>query len=155
MTQIPGTRTPISYRFPEIAIAVFAFLLNFPWEFLQVPLFAGMADMPHWQAVKTCTRAALGDVFIMLLGFWLVSAAARTRLWIYAPSLRQLASLIATGMLMTVVIEMAALRGLWLDTWRYSNAMPLVPVLGVGLAPVLQWIVLPPLIAWFVRSHGA
>jgi hypothetical protein len=31
--------------------------------------------------------------------------------------------------------------------------MPVVPLLEVGLSPLLQWIVLPPLIVWFVRRQ--
>lgn len=155
MTRIPRSRLSALYQFPEFGIAVFAFLLNFPWEFLQVPLFVGMAEMPHWQAVKTCTRAAFGDVVIMLLSFWLVCAVAKSRHWIYAPSLHQLALLVFAGLSITVVIELAALRGLWLDSWHYTEAMPRVPVLGVGLAPVLQWVVLPPLVVWFVGSRNA
>lgn len=27
---------------PELHVALFAFLLNLPWEFLQVPLYVGM-----------------------------------------------------------------------------------------------------------------
>jgi hypothetical protein len=31
--------------------------------------------------------------------------------------------------------------------------MPTLPVLGTGLLPLLQWIFLPPLIAWFVHRQ--
>lgn len=155
MTPIPHGYPSRWYRFPELGVAVFAFLLNFPWEFLQVPLFAGMAQMPHWQAVKTCTRAAVGDVVIMLLSFWLVSIIVKSRHWIFAPSPRQLVLLVCTGVLITVAIELAVLRGHWLASWHYAAEMPLVPVLGVGLAPVLQWVVLPPLVVWFVGPRSA
>jgi hypothetical protein len=30
-----------------------------------------------------------------------------------------------------------------LNRWQYADAMPVVPVLGTGLAPVLQWLLLP------------
>ena len=43
---------------PEVNVVLFAFLLHIPWEFWQVPFFAGMASAPHWAAVKVCTRAA-------------------------------------------------------------------------------------------------
>ena len=33
-------------RVPECALAVFALLLNFAWEMLQMPLFLGMAEAP-------------------------------------------------------------------------------------------------------------
>ncbi len=40
---------------PELHIAIFAFLLNFVWELLQMPLFAGFADFPYYQTVLHCT----------------------------------------------------------------------------------------------------
>jgi hypothetical protein len=46
----------------------------------------------------------------------------------------------------------------WLNTvvresWSYAAAMPRLPVLGTGLTPVAQWLVLPPLGLWW--SHRA
>ena len=71
---------------PGANVAVFAFLLNYPWEFLQVPLFRGMPTASHWEAIKVCTSATLGDTVIAVLDFWGVAAAAGTRRWIFAPS---------------------------------------------------------------------
>jgi hypothetical protein len=31
------------------------------------------------------------------------------------------------------------------EAWAYAEAMPRLPLLGTGLAPVLQWLILPPL----------
>jgi len=126
---------------------LFALLLNYPWEFIQVPLFEGMAETPHWLAVKACTRAALGDVVIMLIAYWGVAALGRGRTWIVAPGRRDLLLLSSIGVGITVIIEWLALHGWWLAGWRYSAAMPVVPGLGIGLVPVLQWVVLPPLVA--------
>ena len=47
---------------PELPVAMFSFLLHFVWEFLQVPTYAGMAEMAHWQGIKLCTSATIGDV---------------------------------------------------------------------------------------------
>jgi len=40
---------------PELHVALFAFLLNLPWEFLQVPLYAGMpkSNSP-WRTTDLC-----------------------------------------------------------------------------------------------------
>lgn len=48
-------------RLTESSLVIFALLLNLPGELLQAPLYEGMASMPHWQAVKACLRATLGD----------------------------------------------------------------------------------------------
>ena len=135
---------------PEFNVMLFAWLLNYPWEFIQAPLFAGMAEAAHWEAVKVCSRAALGDAVIMLVAYWGVAVTRHSRAWIVAPGWRDVALLSSIGVGITVVIEGLALHGWWLASWRYSAAMPIIPGLGVGLAPVLQWVVLPPLVVALV-----
>lgn len=137
---------------PEPNIALFAFLLNFVWEMLQVPFFVAMPEMPHWQAVLVCARATVGDVEISLVAFWLVAAfAASGRRWVLRPGRRQIAIFVAAGVVVTVVLEMAATR-VW-HRWAYSRLMPVLPMLDVGLVPILQWIVVPPLVVWLVRRQ--
>ena len=131
----------------------FAFLLNYPWEFIQAPLFDGMASAPHWEAVKTCTRAALGDAVIMLISYWLVAGLVRSRDWITSSTGRELLLFIAFGVGITAVIETLVLQGRWLTQWAYSAAMPVVLGWGVGLVPILQWVVLPPLAVALARRQ--
>ena len=135
---------------PEFNVMLFAFLLNYPWEFIQSPLFAGMSDKPHWEAVRGCTRAALGDAVIMLIAYWAVALLSRNRAWIAAPARRDVWTLLSIGVGITVIIEWLALHGWWLASWSYSAVMPVIPGLGVGLVPVVQWVVLPPLVAALV-----
>ena len=141
-------------RVPEFNVALFALLLNFPWEILQGPLFEGMANAPHWTIVKVCSWATLGDAVIMLVAYWLVSAQARSRRWILSPTNSQLLLFVTVGVVITAMIEWLALRGLWFGEWKYSPLMQVIPGIGVGLSPVLQWIVLPPLVAWLVRRQA-
>ena len=137
---------------PEVNVAIFAYLLNFVWEMFQVPLFAGMRQMPHWEAVRFCARATLGDAEIAVVTFWLVAAFAATgRRWLLRPTRRHVAGFVAAGVTITVVLEIVFTR-VW-HRWSYSDLMPVVPVLGVGLSPILQWVVLPPVIVWFVRRQ--
>ena len=37
--------------------------------------------------------------------------------------------------------------------WTYSDLMPLVPPFGTGLSPLLQWLVIPPLVLWFTARQ--
>jgi hypothetical protein len=138
---------------PETNVAIFAFLLNLPWELAQVPLFAGMATAQHWSAILACGAATLGDVTIALAAFWTVAAGVGARRWVLAPTRGRVAAFVAVGMVITTVMERLA-TGLF-GRWAYAEAMPVVPVLEVGLSPLLQWIVLPPLIVWFVRRQLA
>jgi len=37
--------------------------------------------------------------------------------------------------------------------WRYANSMPVLPLIGLGLTPLLQWLLIPPIAIWFVRRQ--
>lgn len=136
---------------PEMPVAFFTFLLHFVWEFLQVPLYAGLADMPHWAAVVLCGRATLGDVGMALVAFWAASLAARDRAWILCPSLVPVAVFVAAGAVMTIAFEYHATRIAL--RWAYAEAMPRVPPFGTGLSPLVQWLVIPPVVIWLARRH--
>ena len=136
---------------PELNVAIFSFLLNFIWEMWQVPFFLSIPSGPHWAGVLACTQATLGDVGISLVAFWSVAAFARSRRWILQPSLSQIGSFIVVGVVITIAFEALAVG--FLERWSYSPLMPTLPILGTGLVPLLQWIVLPPLLIWFVRRQ--
>lgn len=140
---------------PELNLVVFALLLNFPWEVLQAPLFEGMAAAPHSAVVGACLQATLGDAAIMLLAHVTVAAVARRRRWMLAPSRYEVAGFIAVGVAITAVIEWMATRGRWAQTWAYSTEMPVIPGIEIGLSPLLQWAIVPPVALWFVGRLSA
>lgn len=139
------------WEVPELPVAFFSFVLHFVWEFVQVPTYTGMAEMAHWEAIKLCMSATFGDVGFALTAFWMASAAARSRVWILRPTRVPVAIFVAVGILLTVGFEYyytnISLR------WTYSDLMPLVPPFGTGLSPLLQWLVIPPLVVWLTRRH--
>ena len=58
------------------------------------------------------------------------------------------AAAVACGIGYTVFSE-------WLNTavrgsWAYSDLMPVVPILGTGLSPLAQWLVVPLAAFWWV-----
>ena len=60
------------------------------------------------------------------------------------PSSRKLAVFLAVGLALTVAAEFYATEVA--GRWSYADAMPTLPVLGTGLTPLLQWIVVPLLV---------
>ena len=64
--------------------------------------------------------------------------------WMDRPGLPGYVWMGTTGFFVSVVIELNAVYRL--GKWGYRSIMPLVPGFGVGLLPVLQMLVLPPLI---------
>jgi len=139
---------------PEFNVVVFALLLNLPWELVQAPLYREMADAPHWQAVKACSAAAGGDAVIVLIAYWVVAVATH-RSWITVPRFGDVVSFVAVGLAVTSGIEWMALHGLWMVEWQYTTAMLVIPGAGIGLSPLLQWTLLPPLVVWFAKRQLA
>ncbi len=58
---------------------------------------------------------------------------------------------LAVGIFVIIVFERLS-TGAW-NLWGYSPIMPTVPIIGTGLVPLLQWVIIPPLVIWFVRRQ--
>jgi len=135
---------------PEPWVLLFSLLLHYPWEFLQVPFYEGMRELPHWEGVVMCSLAAAGDAVIALVAFWAAAAASRSR-WLMRPRPAAWLTYLGAGLALTVALE-------WLATeatgrWRYAAEMPTAPGLGTGLVPLLQWLILPSLVVLLARGQ--
>lgn len=131
-----------------VAIFVVASLFNYLWELAQAPLYEGMQRLRivWWD----CFLASLGDGLLVLLIFaagWMV---LQRQDWFVSPGVPGYAVMLATGLMMSVSIEWIAVH--IVGRWAYTERMPLVPGLGVGLSPILQMLVLPPLIFWIAAA---
>lgn len=133
---------------PELNVALFSFVFHFVWELLQVPTYAGMAQLDHWTGVLVCTQASLGDVGFALIAFWITAGIARSRRWIVKPTLYQVLIFVGIGVALTIGFESFYTRVTF--RWTYSELMPIVPPFGVGLSPLVQWIVVPLLVLFVV-----
>jgi hypothetical protein len=112
---ITGAKTSlhIVLSLPELNIALFAFLLNFVWEMLQISFFRGMTQAPHRDALLICLQATLGDVAIALTAFWTIAWCGRDRHWPTHPRPAQIAAFALVGLLITIIFE-------WLATQVWS-----------------------------------
>ena len=130
------------------AIAVGAtFLLHYAWEMLQAPWFEELAKLPLYAHLGRCGIAAIGDVLIAGSAYALTALLFRSLRWPFAsrwfgPALVWIAS----GMAVTVVFEHWAVT---VGRWSYTEAMPTIA--GIGLLPVLQWIIVPTMTLLLVR----
>ena len=123
-----------------------AFLIHFVWEMWQIPFFSGMSEANHWSAVIQCSLATLGDGVITLIAYGSSAIVTRNAYWLYNRTSRNWTVYLATGLLITVFLEYLATDVY--GRWQYSDAMPIIPILNVGLTPLLQWLALPPLALW-------
>lgn len=133
---------------PEFNIGLFALLINLPWEIAQMPLYAGSAALSHAQGNAICAAATVGDAIITLLAFGVIDLLARSRAWVRAPRRPQVAGFILVCVVLTILIEIAATHSNNGAGWRYAPIMPMI-----GVAPLLQWALLPLLVLWIVRRQ--
>ena len=93
-----------------------------------------------------------GDVMLGRIVAWV----ARNRDWVLDLPGRDVVGFTFLGLGYTIVSE-------WVNVdirggWGYTATMPRVPWIGTGLAPFVQWLFLPPLIAGvnsrFLRRGG-
>ena len=140
---------------PAFNIGIFALMLSLPWELGQMWLYTGSAQMSHLQGIRICMAATAGDAVIMLIAFDVVALAARLPAWVRAPTMRQVSGFVAIGLVVTIAVEIVATRSNGPFSWRYAPAMPVTPLFGIGLVPLLMWVVVPLLVLWFVRRQIA
>ncbi len=136
-------------RFPEARIAAWGALLNLGWELLQAPLFADWGE-PLGRMLRGCLLGTVGDVAILLGAFWATSVLFRTRGWLHGRRWAPALAFIVIGLGYTVFSEWwhTQVR----HTWEYGRWMPLV--FGIGLSPIAQWLVVPPLVLLLARRGG-
>lgn len=138
----------IAFRFaPPLAV------LNLAWEVAQLPLYTLWRDATPAVKAYAVIHCTLGDVLIgtaALAIALLVTRAGEPRGWRWST----IAALtVAVGLGYTVLSE-------WLNmvvrqNWAYAAAMPVVRIGGleVGLSPLAQWLVVPPLALLVARGR--
>lgn len=127
--------------------ASISFLLNFVWENVQAPLYAGYQSIS--QHFWSCFQATVGDVILVLFLYFLLALCRRDMSWIRKIQVADGVALIVVGLVLGVANELLALQ---FGRWWYISAMPLLPWYHVGLWPVLQMMILPLLTFYLVKK---
>ena len=118
-----------------------SFLLNFAWELFQIPLYKNpVYDFKH---IEFCALASLADVLMVLLLYFGIALMFKNPFWIEPLKLQKISIVVLIGGVGAVLSEMWHLS---LGSWAYNNSMPIIPFVSVGIAPVLQFMILPLLI---------
>jgi hypothetical protein len=129
-------------------MVIVGFVLNEIWEMAQMSAYVETAGHSWTNTLGLCTRAAVGDVGI-ILGIYAAGALAAGDLgWGLRGRWNIYATAAVLGLAYAALVEHAALTA---GRWSYSERMPMVSVLGAGLWPLLQMTLLPPLTFLFAR----
>ncbi len=144
------------YRYPRSwSVIMLRFLPRFAlvslmWEVLQLPLYTLWSDPSRERIAYAIIHCTLGDLLIgassLLLGLLMVRAK-RPKQW---STWRIGLWLILFGTSYTVLSEHINLAQ---GKWAYSEWMPIVPWIDVGMAPLLQWLVVPSVTWWWANQR--
>lgn len=148
MTRTRGHSRSASARRLAAAVFLIAVMFNFPWELAQAPLYVAMPPFPArlWH----CFVASLGDGVLLLLMWVSGWALFRQKDWFTSPCAVRYIAMVVGGFVLGVIVEAAALEA---GRWSYEPQMPRVG--NVGVAPLLQMVLLPPLtFALVARAVG-
>lgn len=126
---------------------------NLLWETLQLPLYTLWRTDPPAQLAFAVFHCTLGDVVIGTVALVLALALFGNRRWPEEGRRSVMLAALLLGAGYTVYSEYVntALR----QSWAYADAMPRLPILGTGLAPLAQWILLPPILLAFAGTKRA
>jgi hypothetical protein len=122
---------------------------NLVWELAQLPLYTIWYEGGAGRILFAAVHCTGGDVVIAgasLLASLLVLGDQR---WPYGNYHTVATAAVLGGLGYTVYSE-------WLNTeirgsWAYTESMPQLPVVGTGLSPLAQWLVVPPFAFWWAR----
>ena len=123
---------------------------NLIWEFAQLPLYTIWWEGTAEEIVFAALHCTAGDIVIAtmsLIGAIILVGGQR---WPQSRFGAVAWVAVGAGLCYTVFSE-------WLNTeirgsWAYADAMPQLPVIGSGVAPLAQWLILPVLGLW--RAAG-
>jgi hypothetical protein len=117
---------------------------NILWEFAQLPAFADWSEASWSWLVFIIVLGTAGDILIAATCLILALVAIGDKTWPLSRSSYWRVGALATlaGIAYTTYSEWR--HAVVLHHWKYSASMPVVPVLGVGLFPLLQWMLVPP-----------
>ena len=125
-----------------------AFILNLIWEIGHVCLYTLWTQADSLTIAWSVFHCTLGDVVIALAAFALAAIALRRADW---PASRPW-----TGGAIAVISAMAYTAwSEWYNVyrtgaWGYTPDMP--TIYGIGLSPLLQWLIVPPVMLVAYRA---
>jgi len=125
-----------------IAAFAIAFVLNVVWENAHMPLYKNFSGASSsLQRFIRSLSDSFKDSLIILTFYAIPGLAIMTSMqWPWHASLYQHFLLMFLGAVLAITVELHAVKT---GRWQYTDRMPLIPGLNVGLSPLLQMMLLP------------
>lgn len=153
MKELPWFRDGATWRLISRGYLPWLGLLNLAWESAHVRLYTLWNEATTAYIAFSVVHCTLGDVFIgglaLLLSLILLRAGAAAH-WRYPPIV-----LVTTLMGTAYTIFSEWMNLTILRSWTYNESMPRVGLAGieVGVTPLAQWLVVPPLALYLARRQ--
>ena len=135
--------TDVAWRHALRRYMVASLLGHAIWEVVQLPLFTLWHDEPPRQVVIATLHCLAGDLAIASTVLVAALIFAGQQNWPSRDAGRVAALVLLLGIAYTGWSEYS--NAIVKRTWSYTPAMPLVPWLGIGITPLLQWLIVPSL----------
>ena len=136
-----------AFRRLILLILSFSFLLNTAWELIQLPFYKGASY--SFQHIIFCSLGALADTIMVLLLYQSFALIYKNPYWAMKMSVQKILILVIMGGIGAILAEV---RNVHSGNWAYSNDMPIIPGINVGLYPILQFMILPTCIYYFIMQ---
>lgn len=116
-------------------------ILHLVWEILQLPLYTIWRTGTLGEIAFAVLHCTAGDLMIASLSLVVALLVAGDRAWPFERFRHVMAATLVIGVGYTVYSEWA--NTVVRKTWAYSEFMPKMPILGTGLSPLMQWLIVP------------
>ena len=129
-------------------LTVVTFFLHFTWETAHIRLYKNydaLKGSASWR-IPVPVWAALGDVAYTLFAILLIALLKGNLAWFETSTAGDYIGFAVLGFITALFVEYKAF---YFKRWEYTEKMPIIPVLRVGLSSVIQKTLLFPLSVWF------
>jgi hypothetical protein len=124
--------------------------LNFIWEIIQLPFYTLWRTATPKTIAFAVIHCTAGDVVIAITALVSSLLIFGSNDW---PERRRISIsilTIITGVTYTVYSERSNIAS---GAWAYSEVMPIIPWLDIGLTPILQWLIIPGYYFWKIEKQ--
>jgi hypothetical protein len=124
---------------------------NLIWEFAHMSLYTLWETGSPSEIAFAAVHCTGGDILIAMGTLLAALFLFGSNQWPMAGYRRVVLTTILLGLGYTIFSE-------WLnvevrEAWAYRNIMPVIPVIGIGVSPIAQWIFLPFIAFWCAASR--
>jgi len=111
------------------------------FDFYNMPSLANKIDY--------ITHCTVGDGVITIFSFWIVSALRGSRYWLLNSTWKLTLMFTTLGWIYTFISEIYRVQVAKL----YGVSILVIPGVGISWLPLLQWVIVPPLVLYMAQRH--